>query len=151
MPDTLIVEQIGLRSTKIRLLIGPQASIPNEEMAKAEIENISRRQYMRRVTDIAIKYDTPPENMERAVEIIRDILDNHEGMDPKRPARVYFTDFNPDSLNISMMYWYHPAKMWKFRAFNQKVNLRIMEEFKKEGIKLALSATTTYLARSSNK
>lgn len=89
--------------------------------------------------------------MERAVEIIRDILDNHEGMDPKRPARVYFTDFNPDSLNISMMYWYHPAKMWKFRAFNQKVNLRIMEEFKKEGIKLALSATTTYLARSSNK
>ena len=142
-----IVQQIGMRSTKIRLLSGPQATIPNEEMAKAEIENVSRRQNIRRSTNITIKYDTPPEKVEKAVDIIRNILDDHEGMDPKRPPRVYFTEFNPDSLNISMMYWYHPAKLWKSRAFNQKVNLKIMQEFRKEGIKFAFPTTTTYLAQ----
>jgi len=76
--------------------------------------------------------------VERAVDIIRDILVDHEGMDPKRPPRVYFTEFNPDSLNIAVRYWYHPAKLWKARAFGQKVNLKIMQEFRKEGIKLAV-------------
>jgi len=60
---------------------------------------------------------------------------------------VYFTEFNPDSLNISMMYWYHPAEIWKSRAFDQKVNLKIMQEFRKEGIKFAVPTTTTYLAQ----
>ncbi|MFC1581118.1 mechanosensitive ion channel family protein [Thermodesulfobacteriota bacterium] len=142
-----IVQQIGLRSTKIRLLSGPQATIPNEEMAKAEIENVARRQYIKRSSNITIKYDTPPEKVEKAVDIIKDILNDHEGMDPKRPPRVHFTEFNPDSLNISMMYWYHPAKFWKSRAFDQKINLRIMQEFGKEGIKFAYPTTTTYLAQ----
>lgn len=142
-----IVEQIGMRSTKIRLLSGPQATIPNEEMARTEIENVSRRQNIKRSAEITIKYDTPPERVEKAVDIIRDILDDHEGMDPKRPPRVYFTEFNPDSLNISMMYWYHPAEIWKSRAFDQKVNLKIMQEFRKEGIKFAVPTTTTYLAQ----
>ena len=141
------VQQIGIRSTKIQLLSGPQLTIPNEEMARAEIENISRRQNIKRSENIAIRYNTPPEKVEKAVDIIRDILDDHEGMDPKRPPRVYFTKFNPDSLNISIRYWYHPAERWKSRAFGQKVNLRIMEEFRKEGIKFAVPTTTTYLAQ----
>ena len=142
-----IVQQIGIRSTKIRLLSGPQLTIPNKEMARVEIENVSRRQNIKRSENIAIRYNTPPEKMEKAVDIIRDILDDHEGMDPKRPARVYFTKFNSDSLNISIRYWYHPAERWKSRAFGQKVNLRIMEEFRKEGIKFAVPTTTTYLAQ----
>ena len=68
-------------------------------------------------------------------------------MDPKRPPRVYFTEFNPDSHNIAVRYWYHPAKLWKARAFGQIVNLKIMREFRKEGIKLAVPTTTTYLAQ----
>jgi MscS family membrane protein len=142
-----IVQQIGMRSTKIRLLSGPQLSVPNEEMARTEIENVSRRQNIRRNATITLKIDTPPEKVEKAVDIIRDILGDHEGMDPKRPPRVYFTEFNPDSLNIAMRYWYHPAKVWKARAFGQKVNLKIMQEFRKEGIKFAVPTTTTYLAQ----
>ena len=142
-----IVQQIGMRSTKIRMLSGPQLSVPNEEMARAEIENVSRRLNIRRNANITLKIDTPPEKVEKAVDIIRDILEDHEGMDPKRPPRVYFTEFNPDSLNIAVRYWYHPAKLWKAKAFGQKVNLEIMQEFRKEGIKLAVPTTATYLVQ----
>jgi MscS family membrane protein len=141
------VEHIGLRSTKIRLLTGSQTTIPNEEMARAEIENIERRPYIRRLTNITIMQNTPLEKVDRAVDIIKNILDNHEGMNPDLPPRVFFNDFNPDSLNILMVYWYHPSNMWEFQSFNQIVNRQIMLEFNKEGIKFSLPTTTTYLAQ----
>ena len=142
-----IVEEIGLRSTKMRLLTGHQTTVPNEEMAKVDIENIGRRPHIRRLTNITVTYDTPPEKVEKAVQIIRDILDDHEGMDPEFPPRVHFSEFNPDSLNILMLYWYHPPAYWDFLAFNERVNLQIMHEFAREGIEFAFPTTTTYLAQ----
>jgi len=68
------VESIGLRSTKIRLLSGHLTSIPNEKMAATDIENIGRRPYIRRVLNVTITYDTPPEKIKRAQDILRDIL-----------------------------------------------------------------------------
>ncbi len=142
-----VVEEIGLRSTKMRLLTGHQTTIPNDEMARIDIENIGRRPHIRRLTNIALRYDTPLEKIEKAVRIIEDILENHEGMDPEFPPRVYFNEFNKDSLNIIMLYWYHPPAYWDFLAFNQRVNTQIMREFEKEGIKFALPSTTTYLTQ----
>jgi MscS family membrane protein len=142
-----VVEEIGLRSTKMRLLTGHQTTVPNEEMAKVEIENIGRRPHIRRLTNIAITYDTPPEKVDKAVQIIRDILDNHEGMDPEFPPRVYFNEFNRASLNILVLYWYHPPDYWGFLAYNERVNKQIMQDFEKEGIKFAFPTTTTYLTQ----
>ncbi len=145
-----IVEEIGLRSTRIRLLTGHQTAIPNEEMAKIDIENIGQRPHIRRLTNIGITYDTPPEKIEKAVDIIIKILDNHEGMDPKFPPRAYFSEYNPYSLNILVLYWYHPADYWGYMKFSQGVNLQIAREFQKEGIKFAFPTSTTYLSQDDN-
>jgi len=142
-----IVEEIGLRSTRMRLLTGHQTTIPNEEMARADIENIGRRPHIRRLTNITITYGTPPEKIEKAVEIILKILDNHEGMDPEFPPRAYFNEFKPYSLNLLVLYWYHPADYWGFMAHSQQVNIQIMREFDKEGIKFAFPTSTTYLTQ----
>ena len=142
-----VVEEIGLRSTRIRLLTGHQTTVPNDQMANVDIENIGRRPYIRRLTNITITYDTPPEQIERAVNIIETILDNHEGMKPDFPPRVYFNEFNSDSLNLLVLYWYHPPDYWNFLAFSQRVNLQIMREFKKEGIQFAFPTSTTYLTQ----
>ncbi len=139
------VEQIGLRSTKIRMLTGAQTSIPNERMARLDIENIGRRSFIRRQTSIRLSYDTPVEKIEKAVSTIKDILHNHEGMKEELPPRVFFDEFNPDSLNIFISYWYHPPKRWKALQFDEQVNMEIMRRFTEEGIKLALPATKTYL------
>jgi MscS family membrane protein len=126
-----VVEEIGLRSTRIRLLTGHQTVIPNDEMAKIDIENIGQRPHIRRMTNIGITYDTPPEKIEKAVDIILKILDNHEGMDPEYPPRAYFNEYNPYSLNILVLYWYHPADYWDYMKFSQGVNLQIHGNFKK--------------------
>ncbi len=142
-----IVEEIGLRSTRLRLLTGHQTAIPNDEMARIDIENIGRRPHIRRLANIGITYDTPPEKIEKAVDIILNILDNHEGMDPELPPRAYFSEYHSYSLNILVLYWYHPADYWGYMKFSQWVNLQIAREFNKEGIKFAFPTSTTYLAQ----
>jgi MscS family membrane protein len=146
-----VVEEIGLRSTRLRLLTGHQTAIPNDEMAKIDIENIGQRPHIRRLANIGITYDTPPEKIEKAVDIILKILDNHEGMDPEFPPRAYFSEYNPYSLNILVLYWYHPADYWGYMKFSQGVNLQIAREFQKEGIKFAFPTSTTYLSQDDNK
>ena len=142
-----VVEQIGFRSTRMRTLTGHEVTAPNEKMATAFVENIGRRPSIRRVANITVTYDTPPDKVERAVTIIRELLQNHEGMDPEFPPRVYFNEFNDTSLNIVVFYWYSPPNYWDFAEFSQRVNLQIMRAFEAEGIEFAFPTTTTYLAQ----
>ena len=105
------VEEIGMRTTRIRLLSGHLVSVPNDLIADAEIENISRRPYVRRVADIRIPLNTPRAKVEKAVEVIRSKLENHQGMDPERPPRVYFLDFLPECFVIRIFYWFTPPRL----------------------------------------
>jgi len=140
------VEEVGFRSTKIRTLEGHLVTVPNAEAANTIVQNIGRRPYIRRLSNITITYDTPPEKVRRALEIIKEILKDHEGMREEFPPRIFFNDFNDCSLNILMLYWYHPPDYWAFQAFNEKVNIEMLERFSAEGIEFAFPTQTIYLA-----
>jgi len=140
------VEEVGFRSTKIRTLEGDLVTVPNSIVTNEIVRNVGKRPHIRRLTNITITYDTPPEKVKRAVEIIREILHNHEGMHPDFPPRVYFNEFNEASLNIVMIYWYRPASYWDFLEFSNRVNMQILERFNAEGIEFAFPTQTVYLA-----
>ncbi|MBW2082793.1 MAG: mechanosensitive ion channel family protein [Deltaproteobacteria bacterium] len=140
------VEEVGLRSTKIRTLDGHLVTIPNGELANKLIRNIGKRPYIRRVANITITYDTPPEKVDRAVEIIKELLDNHEGMNPEFPPRVFFNEFNADSLNILVIYWFHPPDYWAYMDFTERFNKELFRRFNEEGIEFAFPTQTLYLA-----
>ncbi len=140
------VEEVGFRSTKIRTLTGHVVTVPNERMVSNTVENIGRRPYIRRLMNITITYDTPPDKVERAVKIIEELLDGHEGMKPDFPPRVFFNGFNDWSLNILVIYWYHPPAYWDYCAFSQRFNMNLLRAFEKEGIEFAFPTQTVYLA-----
>jgi MscS family membrane protein len=139
------VERVGFRSTRIRTLEGHHVTVPNSEMVNKSVQNIGKRPYIRRVANITITYDTPPAKVDRAVSIIKDILDGHEGMHPDFPPRVYFSDFNEWSLNLIMIYWYHPPDYWQYMAFSENVNHQILRRFNAEGIEFAFPTQTVHL------
>ena len=141
-----VVEDIGFRSTRVRTLTGHLVTVPNEKMANSKIENIGLRPHIRRLANITITYDTPVHKVRKALEIIREILDNHEGMHPDFPPRAVFNEFNDASLNILMIYWYHPNDFWAYCRMTEEINLKIMERFEAEGIEFAFPTSTTYLA-----
>lgn len=142
-----VVEEIGFRSTRVRTLTGHQVTIPNEKVASESVENVGRRPSIRRLTNITITYDTPPNKVEKALAIIREILENHEGMESDYPPRVFFNEFNDASLNLIMLYWYHPPDWAAYMAFSERVNLQIMRAFEAEGIEFAFPTTTNYLSQ----
>ena len=140
------IESVGFRSTRIRTLDGHLVTVPNEGLVNMPIENISLRPHIRWLNNLTITYDTPPEKMERAVAVLREILDNHEGMHPDYPPRVYFNGFNDWSLNILMAVWYHPANYWDMQEWQQRTCLEILRRFNEEGIDFAFPSQTLYLA-----
>lgn len=140
------VEAIGLRSTTIRTLEGHLVTIPNGELANRTIQNIGKRPFIRRLANVTVTYDTTPEKIQEGIDIIKKILDNHEGMHEDLPPKVYFSGLNSDSLNILVMYWYHPPDYWKYMDFSEKVNFEIIRQFNEAGIDFAFPTQTVYVA-----
>jgi MscS family membrane protein len=143
------VEQVGFRSTRIRTLDGHQVTVPNSVIVNDMVENIGRRPFIKRVANIGVTYDTPPDKVEKAVQIIKDILAETEEVnrDPDLVPRVYFNDFKDFYLNILMIYWVKPPDYWLSQEVHQKVNLAIMRAFADEGIEFAFPTQTLYLKK----
>ena len=139
-----VVEDIGLRSTKIRLLAGPQVTIPNDQLAGNDVENVARRPHIRRDDEIHIPLDTPCDKVEQAVAIIRRELHNHEGMDPEYPPRVFFNEFTTDAFSIQFSFWYAPPDLWRFKAFSERLNFEIFREFEAQGIQFSLPSRHSF-------
>ena len=162
------IEEIGMRSTRMRTMSGHLVSIPNDDLAKMDIENIGSRDYIRRKFNVTITYDTPPDKITRAVEIIKEILSVPESVLKKTESekneeetkphpntainkqlflpRVFFNDFNADSLNIVVYYWYCPPDRWEYLAHAEMINMQLIKRFADEGIEFAFPTQTLYLA-----
>ena len=143
------VEEVGFRSTKIRTLNGHLVTVPNSVITNSAVENIGKRPYIRRTSNITITYCAGHTKAKRAVEIIKEILTdvpevnaNHD-----RPPRVYFSDFNDWSLNIYMSYWVKPPDYWVYHEVNQRVNLEMMKRFEAESIEFAFPSQTLYVKK----
>ncbi len=143
------VEQVGFRSTRIRTLDGHQVTVPNSIIVNDMVENIGRRPFIKRVANISITYNTPPDKVEKAVQIIKDILAETEEVnrDPDLVPRVYFNEFKDFYLNILMIYWVKPPDYWLAQEVSQKVNLSMMRAFADESIEFAFPTQTLYVKK----
>ncbi|MGC9455084.1 MAG: mechanosensitive ion channel family protein [Phycisphaerae bacterium] len=145
-----IVEEVGFRSTRIRTFDGYLVTIPNAVVASGPIENVARRPHIRRILNVTVTYDTPPEKLRRGIEIINEMLEaRKEQLDPERPSRVFFNDYNAASLNILVVYWFTPPDWWQSVAFAHDFNMELLERFNAEGIEFAFPTQTLYLKQDS--
>ena len=144
-----VVEEVGFRSTRIRTLVGHQVIIPNAVMSSEPVENIGRRPYLKRVMEISVTYDTPPEKLHRGMEIIHEMLSRRsESFAPDMPPRAYFSEFAASSLNITVYYWFAPPDWWAYMQFNHDFNMELLRGFNEEGIEFAFPTRTVHLKRS---
>ena len=149
-----MIEEIGFRSTKLRTFTGHLITIPNGSITSEPVENPGRRPYIRRILNVTITYDTPREKIEEAVQIIRRLFEEDGIREPIHPVigndhfppRAFFNDYNADSLNIFVIYWYAPPAWWDYLEHAQRFNLRLFEEFERAGIDFAFPTHTVYLA-----
>ena len=143
------VEEVGFRSTRIRTLQGHLVTIPNSVIVNTSVENIGKRPFIRRTSNLTITYDSGHARTGRAVEIIKEVLADvpEVNADAENPPRVYFSDFNDWSLNIYMSYWVMPAEYWLYHEVNERVNFEIMKRFEAEQIEFAFPSQTLYVKK----
>jgi MscS family membrane protein len=131
------VENVGFRSTRIRTLDGHLFSVPNSKMADSAIENISNRPNIKCAFNLALAHDTPPEKIERAVAILHEIFDGHEGFNAEQPPAICFDAIKDWNMNVSVVIWYQTTDWNLSRKWLQAHNIEILRRFSTENIKLA--------------
>ena len=141
------VESVGFRSTRVRTADGHLMTVPNGELANQAIRNVTKRPNIKRSIQLGLTYDTSPEKIREAIEILERLLKDHEGQDADLPARIYFSEFADSALVVQVTYWYHPSDWWAFSEFSQRLHLQILEAFNAANIELAFPTQTIHLMR----
>ncbi len=142
-----VVEEIGLRSTRLRNLDGHLVTIPNKAMANASITNISKRPNIRTVMTIGITYDTPAEKVKLAGDIIQEVFKSHP---MTADVWVSFNQFADSSLNFLVIHWWNSTVYKDYLAGMQEMNLMLKARFDAAGISFAFPTRTLYVKQDSD-
>ena len=140
------IEEIGFRSTRLRTFYNSLVTIPNANMAKAQIDNMGQRIYRRTSTHLHITYDTPKAKMESFIEGVRQIIQKHPAT-RKDYYNVYLSDFGESSLKI-MLYFFFQANTWPEELkYKQEVYFEIVDLARHLGIEFAYPTKTIHLSK----
>ena len=139
--NTGVVEDIGLRSTRIRTLAKSLLVIPNKTVAGETITNLSRFTGRRIETIVGLTYSTTADQMQQLVEDIRRLLQAEAEIDPTSVA-VYFRDFNASSLDIWVLYNAKDGDFHLHMALRQRINLALMRLVEARGLSMAYPTQT---------
>lgn len=138
------IEEIGLRSTKVRTYYNSQVSIPNSMLAADKVDNLGRRMFRRTKTMIGVTYDTTPEQMEAFLEGIKNIILANE-YSRKEGFHVVFTGFGDSSLDI-MLYFFLKVPNFAFELVQrQRIYMEILRLAQELEVDFAFPTTTLHV------
>ena len=139
------VEQIGMRTTKIRTLGRTVVSIPNGELSSLKIENFAPRDKFLFNPTLGLRYETTPEQLRYLLVELRAILFAHPKIDSG--PRIRFTGFAPDSLKLEVWSYIKTISNDEFLEVQEDLYLRFMEVVEASGTGFAFPSQTIYFAK----
>ena len=143
-----IVEEIGVRATKIRTLDNTVVSVPNGEFSKQHIENYTWREKVWFHPKISLPYETTREQIRKIAGGIENLLQGHpEVLD--EPIQVYFTEIGNYSHNIDVFSYVGTGDYGKYKKIAEELNFAIMDIVEKAGARLALPSRKMYVEEGS--
>lgn len=138
------IEEVGIRSSRLRTFDGGLVTIPNSSFSTSPIENVSMRPTERVVTNLGLTYDTSVAKMKKAKEIIRDTISKTKGVDNKK-FYISFTEFGDFALKVLMVYYIKDMSSYERRLeIKDEINMKIKERFEKAKIEMAFPTQTIY-------
>jgi MscS family membrane protein len=143
--NTGTVEDIGLRSTRIRLTDRSLMTVPNKMVASETITNLSRFSQRRSEQVLGLTYDAKPEQLSGLTEEIRQLILREAEVDPAS-VMVYFRDLNASSLDLWVVYVARDPDLQQFMRLRQRLNLEFMRAVETRGLAFAFPTQTLHIA-----
>jgi MscS family membrane protein len=140
------IEEIGLRSTRMRGLDRTITTIPNAEFANMHIINLAARERMLLNPKIRLRYETTPDQLRVVLANLREMLLAHPRVTDD-PARVRASGFGESSVDVDVFAYVATADWNKLLAVQEDVVLRIIDIVKTAGTAFAVPARTLYHGR----
>lgn len=136
------VEQIGLKTTRVRALSGEQLIFANSDLLGSRIQNFKRMQERRVVFGIGVTYGTTMDQAKQISDVLREIVQAREGV---RFDRAHFKSFGAFSLDFEVVYWMLDPDYNKHMDTQQEINLEIGRRLQLMNVEFAFPTQTVYL------
>ena len=144
--DTGTVEDISLRSTRIRTLNRTELSVPNGKLANMTVENLTRGDKSLFRTKISLRYETSSAQLRWLLTETQNLLHNDSRVEAES-ARVRFVGFGETGLDIEINCHILTRAFAEFLAIREELLLRIMDIVAGAGIRFAFPSRVLYAGR----
>lgn len=145
------IQEIGLRSTRIRSVGGDLISMPNSKFSELELTNRSRRNCMLFKQMLGLRYETTPQQLKTVLTELREMILAHsrllEMKGSEREARVRFVKYGDYSLDIEMFVYVDTVTVPEFLNIQEEILLQVNDIVQAAGTDFAFPSQTMYLAQ----
>jgi len=142
--ETGTIEEIGLRTTRLRTLANTLIAIPNSLLVSKPIDNYSARSKILYRPILRLRYDTTPEQLQKILDGIRSLFATHDRV-LQENHRVRFKEIAEDALLVEV-YAYVGTREWaEFLELAEGLNMSILEIVAQAGTTLSLPAKTLHI------
>lgn len=139
------VENIGLKTTRLRSLSGEQLVFSNSDLLNSRIRNYKKMQERRAVFTVGVTYQTPHEKLQKIPELLQEAVDSQE---PVRFDRAHFKEFGDSALIFEVVYYVLEPDYNLYMDVQQGINLRIVEQFEEHDIEIAYPTRSVFVQQS---
>jgi len=136
-----IVEEVGIRSTRVRTFPGRLITIPNKVFAESAIENVTAEPSRRVILMLGLTYNTDHERIREALRILAEVHAKFADRLEEKHLEL-FDSFGDFSLNIKFVYYIKKGQ--DVFQTNSEMNLEILERFNAAGLDFAFPTQTIH-------
>ena len=136
------VENVGLKTTRLRSLSGEQLVISNSDLLSSRIRNYGRMFERRIEFKLGVTYQTPREKLKLIPQILRQAI---EAQALTRFDRSHFKEYGDSALNFETVYFVLVPDFNKYMDVQQAINFAVHERFEQEGIEFAYPTQTLFV------
>ena len=141
-PITGTVEEIGLKSSRIRSLTGELRIIGNAQLLAQEVTNYTGRSFYRLRLPVGVTYQTPADIAEAIPCLMEELVKQGGG----RFIRANFTGFGTSSIDFELFFEADVDNIADAQRIFQKVAMGILRRFNERGIEFAYPTQTNFTA-----
>lgn len=142
------IEQVGLRSTRIRTLDRTVVCLPNGQISNMSLESFSVRDKFWFHPRLNLRFETSPSQMRTALSDLRNLLLTHSRVEASS-VRVRFIAIAQSSLDIEIVAYIFAKDWGHFLEIQEQLLLKLIEIVQQAGAEFAFPSQTMYLSTDS--
>lgn len=135
------VEYVGVKTTRIRTLTGDILVVSNTDLTNSRVHNYKKMEERRIVFKLGVIYQTKHEQLKAIPGIIKDVIDNTEGV---RFDRSHFSGYGNFSLDFETVYYVLQPDYPVYMDKQQEIYLAIFKKFEEGGLVFAYPTQTLF-------